>query len=41
MIILHEFVDFIEVIRIKMFAVGFSKELHFVSICLGDFAIVA
>ena len=43
MIILYEFVDFIKVIRIKMFTLyaevpfdRFGKELRFVSICLGD-----
>ena len=44
-IILYEFVDLIEVVRIKMDALDakvpfdrFGKELHFVSIGLGDFA---
>ena len=44
MIILNEFVDFIEVIRIKMVAFyakmpldRFGKELRFVSVSLGDF----
>ena len=54
MIILYELVDFIEVIRIKMFAFyaevplstavpfdRFSKELCFVSVCLGDFVVAA
>ena len=47
MIILYEFVNFIEMIRIKMFALyakvpfnGFGKESHFVSVCLGNFVIV-
>ena len=47
MIILYELIDFIKVIRIKMFALNaevsfdrFGKELHFVGICLGDFVIV-
>ena len=47
LIILYELVDFIKVIRIKMFALyaeisfdRFSKELHFIGICLGDFVIV-
>ena len=47
MIILYEFVDFIEVIQIKMVALyvkvpfdRFCKELHFVSVCLGDFVVV-
>ena len=42
MIILYELVDFIEVIRIKMFALygkvsfdRFSKELRFVGVCRG------
>ena len=42
MIILYEFVDFIKVIRIKMFALyvelpfdRFCKELCFVGVCLG------
>ena len=46
-IILYEFVDLIEVVRIKMDALDakvpfdrFSKELRFVSIGLGDFASV-
>ena len=48
MIILHELIDFIKVIRIKMFALnaevsfdGFGKELRFVGVCLGDFVVVA
>ena len=48
MIILYELVDFIKVIRNKMFSLyaevlfdSFGKELHFVGICLGDFVIVA
>ena len=48
MIILNELVDFIKVIRIKMFALyaevpfnRFGKELRFVSVCLGDFVVVA
>ena len=48
MIILYELVDFIKVIRIKMFALyakvpfdRFGKELRFVGVCLGDFAVVA
>ena len=48
MIILYEFVDFIRVIQIKIFALyaevpfdRFSKELRFVGVCLGDFAVVA
>ena len=48
MIILYELVDFIKVIRIKMFALyaevpfdRFGKELRFVSVCLGDFVVVA
>ena len=47
MIILYEFVDFIEVIRLEMFALyaevpfdRFGKELCFVCICRGDFVIV-
>ena len=47
LIILYEFVDFIKVIRIKMFALyekvpfnRFSKELRFVGVCLGDLVIV-
>ena len=47
MIILYELVDFIEVIRIKMFTLyaevpfnRFCKELCFVCICLGDFVIM-
>ena len=48
MIVLHQFVGVIEVIRIKMFALcaevpfdRFGKELCLVSICLGDFVVVA
>ena len=48
MIILYELIDFIKVIRIKMFALNaevsfdrFGKELHFVGVCLGDFVVVA
>ena len=48
MIILYEFIDFIEVIQIKMFAPyaevpfdGFGRELRFVGVCLGDFVVVA
>ena len=48
MIILDEFIDFIKVIRIKMFAFyaemslnRFGKELRFVSVSLGDFVRVA
>ena len=44
MIILDEFVDFIKVIRIRMIAFyaemsldRFGKELHFISVGLGDF----
>ena len=47
MIILYELVDFIEVIRIKIFALyadvafdRFCKELRFVHVCLGDFVIM-
>ena len=47
MIIPDEFVDLIEVIRIKMDSLDakvpfdrFSKELCFVGVCLGDFASV-
>ena len=47
MIILNEFVDFIKVIRIemialyaKMFLNRFGKELHFISVSLGDLKIV-
>ena len=47
MIILYEFVNFIKVIQIKMFALyaevpfdRFGKELRFVGICLGDFVVV-
>ena len=48
MIILYELVDFIKVVRIKMFALyaevsfhQFGKELRFIGICLGDFVVVA
>ena len=48
MIILYELVDFIKVIRIKIFALyaevsfdRFGKELHFIGVCLGDFVVVA
>ena len=48
MIIPYELVDFIEVIRIKMFALyakvpfdRFDKELRFVGVCLGDFVVMA
>ena len=48
MIILCELVDFIKVIRIKMFALytevsfdRFGKELRFIGVCLGDFVVVA
>ena len=48
MIILYEFVDFIEVVRIKMFALStelpfdrFGKELCFISVSLGHFVVVA
>ena len=44
MIILNEFIEFIKVIRIKMIAFyaempldRFGKELHFISVGLGDF----
>ena len=47
MLILYEFIDLLEVTRIKMvtfdFEVpfdGFSKELHFVGVGLGDFVCV-
>ena len=47
MTILYELVDFIEVIRIKMFALyaevpfdRFGKELRYVGVCLGDFAVM-
>ena len=45
---LYELVDFIKRIQIKMFALyyevpfdRFGKELHFVSVCLGDFVVMA
>ena len=48
MIILYEFVDFIKVIQIKLFALyaevpfdRFGKVLRFVDVCLGDFVVVA
>ena len=48
MIILYDLVDFIKVIRIKMFALyaemcfdRFGKELRFIGVCLGDFVVVA
>ena len=48
MIILYKFIDFTEVIRIKVFAFyaevpfdRFCKELRFVCVCLGDFVIMA
>ena len=48
MIILYELVEFIKVIRIKVFALyaevpfdRFCKELRFVGVCLGDFVVVA
>ena len=48
MIILYKLAGFIEVIRIKMFALyaevpfnRFGKELRFVGVCLGDFVVVA
>ena len=48
MIILYELIDFIKVIRIKVFALyakvsfdRFGRELRFVGVCLGDFAVVA
>ena len=47
MIILNELIDFIKVIRIKMFALNaevsfdrFDKELRFIGVCLGDFVVV-
>ena len=47
MIILCEFVHFIKVIQIKMFALyaevpfdRFGKELRIVHVCLGDFVVV-
>ena len=47
MIILYQLVDFIEVIRIKMFALyaevsfdRFGKGLRFVFVCLGDFIVM-
>ena len=48
MIILNEFIDLMKVIRIKIVAFNaemslhrFGKELHFVSVSLGDFVHVA
>ena len=48
MIIIYELVDFIKVIRIKMFALNaevsfdrFGKELCFIGVCLGDFVVMA
>ena len=48
MIILYELVNFIKVIRIKVFALyakvsfdRFGKELRFVGVCLGDLVVVA
>ena len=48
MINLYELVDFLKVIRIKMFALyvevsfdRFGKELRFIRVCLGDFVVVA
>ena len=45
--ILYELVDFIKMIRIKMFTLyaevpfdSFSKELRFVGVCLGDFVVM-
>ena len=45
---MYELVDFVEVIRIKMFILyakvsfdRFGKELRFIGVCLGDFVIVA
>ena len=47
MIILYELVDFIKVIRIKMFTLyaevsfdRFGKELRYIGICLGDFVVM-
>ena len=45
MIILYELVDFIKVIRIKMFALcatsdQFGKGLRFIGVCLGDLSFV-
>ena len=47
MIILYELVDFVEVIRIKMYALyaevsfdRFGKELRFVRVCLGNFVVM-
>ena len=48
MIIFYELIDFIKMIRIKMFALNagvsfnrFGKELRFIGVCLGDFVVVA
>ena len=48
MIILHKLVDFIKVIRIKMFAVNaevsfdqFSNKLGFMGVCLVEFVVMA
>ena len=48
MTILYEFVDFIEVVRIKMLTLyaevsfdRFGKELRFIGVCLDDFVVVA
>ena len=48
MIILYDSVDFIEVIRIKMYALyaevsfdRFGKGLRFIGVCLGDFVVLA
>ena len=48
MVILYELIDFIKVIRIKMFALNvevsfdrFGKELRFIGVCLGDFIVMA
>ena len=48
MIILYELIDFIKVIRIKMFVLSaevffdrFGKELRFVGVCLGEFVVVS
>ena len=45
--IILKLIDFIKVIRIKMFALNaevsfdrFGKELHFIGVCLGDFVVV-
>ena len=48
MIILYELIDFIKVIRIKMFDLSaevsfdrFGKDLRFIGVCLGNFLVVA